>query len=377
MATIKSKQLQEAFKKVRKVGRAEEPVTIDGCSFVFQSLSGAEYDAALNDISELEGAEYAHGYQLEQVCRSIVEIEGHSLRDADFIEDDVPVGDYVLSASVPTESKANKAREALKGLGIQLTVVPPSGEEERTVVLERHAWVRKLISSWSQEAMLVAFRKVGDAISLGEAKAKEGVEFRLPDESDEDKFRRLLGEAKALEADLPPDLVNKALEDMGYLHKSTPEELEEVAQRAREFSEQQKQNREEPEPEPPSPAAPGAAVPSTQALVDQMRTRTPLNQAIEAPPVSVEPREPVPSQLQPVAVPRQFQQFTSTPAQQRAQQLAQLEGVDQPPTTQPFQMHETTELAKKQQGLDPKGVVSIIDQRPVAGLNPKFRRPPS
>ncbi len=394
MATLKSKKLQEALKKARNVGRAEEPVIVDGCSLVLRSLAPKDYESIVGETEELEGIEYFQSYQMGHVCRSIVEIEGVDLRDVDFIEDDVPSGHYVINATC-SKQKAEEAKEALAGLGINLTMVPPDGSEgERTVLVERHEWVRERASSWSQEAIAVLYRKFSDVVKEGERRAREKVEFRVSDETDEDKFRRLLGEMKEASGLLPQDLTQKILEDAGYMPKSTPAELEEVTRRAREFAIEQAQLKKEVVAAAAAPAAPLVVQPPVaqpvvraeplpevlaappqdlqQELMERLRNRVPMNRTPMQAPV------PVTSQSQaPAGVPPQIQ---SAMAESRAAQIAALEGnldpqlVAHEPQGFPPQ-RETPELSRNIQKIDGKGVKTLIDQRQTGGLNPRFRRP--
>lgn len=379
MATLKSKKLQQALQKAKNVGRAEEAVVIDGCSIVLQSLAPASYEAILQEVSELDGAEHVYAYQLGHVCRSIVEIEGVSLRDVEFVEDDVPVGVYLLSATVDNEAKATKAREALAELGISATLVPPDGEDGTKAVLrERHEWVRQQVATWSQEALAVAWRKYADVVVTGEQRAKEKVEFRTPDETDEDKFRRLLSEARELEQGLPPDLATKALDDLGYMHKSTPEELAEVARRTKEWADEQAAKKAAPAPVPepmPQPVA---------DPVELMRTRAPLNQMpVQAPAPSPPPMAP--AQHMPAMVPQQLRQSQQTSeVESRASQIAALESEVDPSLferqntyLQPTLPREVPEISKPRQVVDGAGVKGILDRPPVAGINPRFRKPSS
>src|ERR1700744_3789741 len=148
MATLKAKRLQEALQKARNVGRVEEAVTIDDCAMVLQNLAPEDYNLIVQETADLEGAEYLHAYQIAHVSRSVVEIEGVDLRDVQFIEDDVPTGNYLLSAVVSNEAKATKAHAALLELGIQLTVEPPDENgETKTVKLEKSEWMRQRVSS--------------------------------------------------------------------------------------------------------------------------------------------------------------------------------------------------------------------------------------
>jgi hypothetical protein len=391
MATIKSKKLQEALKKARNVGRVEEPVTVDGYTLVLQNLTHKDYESIVDETTELENLEYYHAYQMGHVCRSIVEMDGVDLREVDFIEEDVPSGQYLLNATC-SKSRAEEARESLSKLGIQLNVIPPDPSEGmRTSLVERHEWIRQRASSWSREAIGVLYRKFADVVAEGERRAREKVEFRVPDETEEDKFRRLLGELKEVAGQLPADLTKNIMEEAGYMPKSTPAELEEVARRAREFAVEQARLKEEvaapPQAEtPPPPAPPIFTVPSEpppapsqeaqpspnlqQELMERLRNRVPMNRA----PMQA----PVPSSaIAPAGVPPQIHSAVS---ESRAAQIAALEGdVDAgfgtPEQAYVFQK-ETPELSRNVPQLDGTGVKGILDRPPVVGINPRFQRRP-
>jgi hypothetical protein len=375
MATLK-KKVQQALRKAKNVGRHEEAVNIDGCSIVLQSLPAASFDAVLQECVDLDGSEYAHSYQIGHVCRSIVEIESVDLRDIQFIEDDVPVGAFLVNAVVASEAKAQKAREMLKELGIDLTVAPPEEGDSRTVLVERHEWVRQRVSTWSQEAVAVAFRKFTDVVMAGDAKAKEGIQFRTADESAEDKFRRLLAEAKEIEGALAPDLTQKILEEVGYLQKTSAEELEEVAKRAREFSKEQTTKEEEKS----SPSASPPESPDNTSDEDVsvlMRNRTRLNQQAMNVPV---PSQEVP-QAQPARVPPQI--VNATNLSPKAKEIAALEGGVDPSLLEHLERgtplpnrNEIAELSKPTPGINQEALGSILEKPPVVGLNPKFHRRP-
>ncbi len=389
MATLKSKKLQEALKKARNLGRAEEAVTVDECSLVLRSLTPKDYEDSGRETEELDGIEFYQAYQMSHVCRSIVEIEGVDLRDVDFIEEDVPSGQYLLNAACG-KGKAEEAQKALAGLGITLTVVPPDASEGmRTTLVERHEWVRQRAASWSREAIGVLYRKFMDVVAEGDRRAREKVEFRTPDETDEDKFRRLLGELKELSAQIPQDLSKRIMEDAGYMAKATQAELDEVDRRAREFAAEQAQLKEE-EAQPPQAApapftpprvelqeeplpSPPPAPPQQDLqheLMERLRNRVPMNRtAMQA---------PVPSSVA-AGVPQQIQSAIAESG--RANQIAALEGnldpnlVAHEPQPYPTQ-REVPELSRNIPQVDGKGVKGIIDRPPSVGINPRFQRRP-
>src|SRR5690349_14630212 len=110
MASFKAKKLNAALSKAKKVGRAELPVTIDGCPFVLQNLTPKDYEEIIAEIEGLEDAEYAHAYQVGHVCRSICEIDGIDLRDVKYVEDEVPAGVYLINALVKTADRAKEVQ---------------------------------------------------------------------------------------------------------------------------------------------------------------------------------------------------------------------------------------------------------------------------
>ena len=368
MANINSKKLREALAKAKKVGRAEEPVVIDGCSLVLQSLEPSAYEAIHEETREVDEQAYIYAFQIGHICRSIVELEGVDLRDVEFVEDEVPQGAYLVNAAL-SKTKAAEAKELLKSHGIDLTVVPPDGAEgTRQVTIEKAEWLRKIVSTWSREAINISFRKFADVVVEGEKRAKESVEFKVKDEKDEDKYRRLLIEAKELESELPTELVQKILSDSGYLQKSTPEELAEVARRAKEFEEEQEVKKQEEAADnddgPSSDPPPSKGLAEAQAL---MKNRVPLNQApSEAPPPPVQRQAPVPQQLLDAA------SSSNTRTSQIAALETEFDGVPLPPVAN--SEVPVVELSKPAPKLDGPGIKSIIDRPPTAGINPRFRR---
>jgi len=400
MATLKAKRLQGALQKARNVGRVEEAVTIDGCALVLQNLAPEDYDLITQETADLDGAEYLHAYQIAHVSRSVVEIEGVDLRDVQFVEDDVPTGAYLLSATVSNEVKANKARDVLAEVGIKLTVEPPEeGGEVKTVKLEKAEWMRQRVASWGREALLVAYRKYAELVVKAEVKAKEGVKFQMLDESAEEKFRRLLAEAKELESDLPDDMIRKILDDVGYSPLSTEAELDQIKENARVFAEQQAarvqaaeqaQEQEEeallealplregralpPELQPDPEVAMRAAGSSRQAAAELMKSRQPMNQGGFTAPV------PVVSKSDSVRAPSQIRDAATTVASDRATEIAALEAQLDPSLLGAVEEQRVAQLTKgvaelnrPQAAVDGKGVKTILNQPPTVGLNPKYR----
>lgn len=380
MATLNAKKLRQALRKAQNVGKTEESVTIDGCALVLQNLSPGDYNQILEEIDGLEGAEYMHALQMGHICRAVVEIEGVDLREVKFVEDDVPAGEWLLTAVFRTEATGRKAVALLKEADIQATLVEPGTEQQQN--MERHEWVRLQMSSWGREAMNVAWRKFADVVAASEEKAKQGVTFNRADESIEDKYRRLLREAKELEEDLPPDLVQKMADDVGYLLKSTEEEREAAAERVREFRKQQQQQSAEEEPaEEPTEEPP----PPRQDPHVLMQNRQPLNRTpIHAP--TPPPSEAVPQAGPPVKVPQaireaavNLQQRTSARAAEIAameeQSLAELQVTDSQQPVAAVSGGTVPELSQPAKPIDGKGVLSIIERPATGGINPRYNPP--
>lgn len=369
MTALQAKRVRGALKKAQNVGRAEESVTIDGCTIVLQSMPSSSYDAILKETEDLEGSEYLHEYQNGYLCRAIVEIEGVDLRNVDFIEDEVPDGSYTLSASVHTESKAQKARDELSKLGIDLVIVPPDGSEsERKVLVERHEWLRKIIRTWSQEAVAVAWRKYADVVVSGEARAKDRVEFKTPDETPEDKFRRLLSEAKNLETELPVDMLNAVLAEFGYFQKTSTAELDQANQRLKAVAQTQigpspeplqdkvlETPREEPQVEAIETPRSVPPILTAEDLAQRVKSRVPLNRVV------VDAPTPQSAGIRPNS---------------RTAQIAEVEGLDlsDPSLVEgPIDrnMIEVAEVSKRVP-IDGKEARRIIDAPPAVGINPRF-----
>lgn len=364
MATFKAKKFRDALKKAKNVGRAEDSVTIDGCTIVLQSLTPEMHDAIRAETEDAEDGIFNLGFQLATVCRSVVEIEGQDLRNVDIVEDDVPAGDYVLTLSIPNEGKATALRDHLKSQGIEVNFISPTASgDERTILMERHEWIRRQLSTWSREAVNVAFRKSLDVLAMGEARANQDVKFTYVGETNEEKYRRLLSELKEIEGSLPEDLVTNTLGEVGYLLKTSTDELQRVAEELGSIEEQQPTMTQRPvkteftvASEPPAPIQ----ISSNPEPVDPLlRDRVPMNQ---------------PAQPAPVRVPAQLR--NEPMSELRAARLAEMEGVEELyKNAQSFQ--EPTVLDHNQPGINGAEVAAIIDQPPPGGINPKFYRRPN
>jgi hypothetical protein len=331
MSIIAAKKLHEALAKARNVGLVEEPFTIEDCDLVLRNLRLDEYSAAIQDCTGLEGTDYMNTYQTAHIARAIIEVNGVDLRDVEYVE---------VEEEDPKNNRTKKVR------------------------LELHKYLHDhLLNTWGKEAIFIAYRKFGDVVELAERKAKAGITFIVPDETDEEKYRRLLLEAKELEGVLPGSLVDSILSDSGFVRKTSQEELQRVEERASQFardleiSEPETELDPEPEPEELPPAPPPAP---SRRPVDPHAT---LQQAI----ANRRSTEPAPApQPRPTAPPPEEPKPSS-----RAVEYAQLE--EEAFNLHPESATEVVEVKPKPQ-VDPKSLV--VDPPVSAGINPRFRPPP-
>lgn len=347
MSAVSAKDLLASLGRARDMGLVEEAFDLCGHSLVVRNLRPLEIEAVLYACKGMEDLSYVHAYQREHIARGICEIDGFDLREVEFIDDEEPD--------------------------------PKRQGQMRKVRVERHKWIAaNLIATWSSEAVLSAYRKIGDCTMRAEKLSKEGITFLADDESNEDKYRKLLGEIKELEEDMPPTLIDRTLEEFGYARRSTLEELKAADERLNRLREEESNSeaspeappepepQPEPEPEPPSPVA--------QAK-DIMAKRKPLNQE-EAPPPELPRQAPV-VPVQPVIPAR-------APVSSRAAQLAALEADadmmglmgEQAPPQGVQRPTEVAELTANRPRVDPQQVAGLIDPPPPAGINPRFRPPP-
>jgi hypothetical protein len=371
MTTLQASRIREALQQAQQVGRVEEAVTIDGCPLVLQNLTSDDYNAISSEVEGLEDVEYLHAFQAAQVCRAIVEIGDQDLRSVDFVEEEVPSGRCVLQVTLP-KAKAEDLLKQARGLGGEGAIIPDG--ETKVVKMERHEWIRHyILSGWGREALTVAWRKFTE-----EERVKEGVQFKVPEESSEERYRRLLGELKEVEEDLPSELTAKILDEVGYLSKSSREELEAVEDKLRKIVSQQPEKAEAEAEEQPQPQ------PQQEDPQVLMRRRQPLNRQAVVPPV---PQAQVAPQSKPadkVPVPEQLREVAqaNTSKLSRSAQIAALEGTVDPSLEQDLQAvpvplrTEVAELSKNLTEIDRQEAARITDQPPVVGINPRFKRRP-
>jgi hypothetical protein len=349
MGTISEKKIESALAKARNLGIVEEDFTIEDCAVVLRNLRPEEYAVILKECEECEGGDYVTAYQKGHISRALVEVNGVDLRETDFVE---------------------------------VEEVDPKTGATRQVSLELHSYLeRNLISSWSKEAVFTAYRKFGDVVLKAEKKAKEGIKFEIPDETPEEKFRRILGELKEAEEDVPSLLLDRILEDAGYMRKSTAEEVKSAMDRANALAREQiaKEKAQEQVPEqevsaPPTPPRPSIAE-------ELMRKRQPLNrQPVELPVDPHQVIQQVAEQSAPPAAPILPAIIPAKPdpaASHRAQQIAAMEGgldlIEGGPSVPPVSA-EVAELRERPK-MDPEAFSKGIDQPPLVGINPRYRPP--
>lgn len=371
MGITSAKKLEESLAKAKGVGLVEETFIIGDVEVTLRNLRPDEYEVALEECADLEELTYLNKFQESHVCRAIQELNGVSLRDIDFVECEEP--------------DPNK-----KG-------------QLRPIKRERHEWLRRhVLRTWSREAMYTAYRKFTDVVTLAEKKAKENVTFLTPDENAEEQFRRLVGELKELENDVPPALVTAILQEYGYTHYTQTSDREALEGLDRLASERPEGGTPDDgsspsEDPPPSPSAPPSAPETPVAkqvqAAELLRKRVPLNQQVESAPEPA-PEPPAATAQMPVAVqPPPMPVMSKRSAEFLAQEALYDEelraaipvGVVPPgaesgvapellPQGRPAS-REVAEIRPKQEHTDPRALAGIIERPPTGGLNPKFRRP--
>jgi hypothetical protein len=347
MGTISAKKLNEALSRAKNVGLVEESFIIDGCDLTLRNLRPDEYAATLQDCQGLEDVSYLNAYQRGHIARSIIAINGVDFHETEFVE--VEEDD------------------------------PKKPGQIKLVKLELHNYLsRYILGTWSKESIYTAYRKFGDVLELAERKAKAGIDFVIPEETEAEKYRRLLIEAKEVESNIPDTLLDKILDDMGFLRKSTAADLKAAMEKTDQLAREQAEK--EPEPAVEKEAEPAQeAAPPVQASVD---SRLVMNQ-----PVGAKPVDPHQTLQQAIAARQAGAQAPQTAPQpeptaaSRSAKIAALEadagdlslsGGVEPGMNREMEVIEL----KKLERIDPKIVGQIVDQAPVSGINPRFRPPP-
>lgn len=406
--TIQAGALRAALKKAQSVGRVEEEVIIDDCQLVLQSLTPEEYVAINAETEGLEDLEYFNGFIAAHVSRAVCEIDGQDLRGVEFIEDAAPPGTLVWGV-FPSEDIAKQVKSEIEKAGGQARVVPAEASgQERMVRYERHDWLyQNVLSQWSREALNVGWRKFAEVLKVAEEKAKTGVDFRVPEETNEDQYRRLVNELQEIGSELPIELTNKILKDAGLITISSAEELQEATARLDQLAATQEAPQEPSQAEAPvepsqaqqaapaapqaAPAAPQASTPPTpEQLHEMMANRQPLNRRASG----ASPPRPQPTSQQ-VAVPareraqvpdqiRQAAMANTAAMSNRAAQIAAIEGAVDPSIQVPagggqlpvVAPEDVPILEAKTKPIEGSQVAAITEQPPPIGINPRFKPPP-
>lgn len=370
MGTLSARNLRDALQKAKGVGLVEERFTVGDCEIVVRSLRPDEYEAILAECKTLEEVAYLNAFQIGHISRAIVELNGVDFRDVQFVDDEEPD--------------------------------PKKPGQTKSVKLELHKWLEKnVVSTWGKEIIHTTFLKVGDAVELAERQSKVGIVFLTPDETGEEKLRRLVGEVMELREELPTLIIDRVLDEHGLMFKTAAEEAKRVMEAADALAREQlaKQKAEEaakapPVEEPPTKEPPAKEPPVEVQAPDPMQGRQPLNQMpvdLRQAPAKV-PSQTVPATRQqpspppPDATPSHAIQgppITGSAAVRSAQMAAleaeadttgviatPPEGFD--PASRPA---EVPILERRLEPTDPKAVRTIIDQPPRVGLNPHFRQP--
>lgn len=349
MRTLSAKKL--SLEKARGLGLYTEVVAIGDCELTLRNLRPDEYEAALADCDGQEEMGYLNAFQKTHVCRAIIGVNGTDLSDVNFIEDE--------EEQVDPKTKQTK-------------VV--------TVKYERHTWIlKKIVDTWGKEALYVAYRKFGDVVAEAEKKAREGIEFRVAEESAEEKYRRLLGDMKEIEDEVPPELVDRILEEAGLSRKTSQEQAKAIEDRLTAA-------KEEPAPEAPASALPSveaASVPTgpttapTRDPVALMRQRVPMNQAPQAqqpqqPPAAIYVQQPqAPQAPQPTIVytPPPVQQVQQPQYAQQQPQYAQPEAVQ---VSHPSMAQDGMPRREQPQGSVPQAASFVPTSAPTVGRAAKI-----
>lgn len=317
MTTLKASSLKGLLEKARQVGIIEEVVTVQGHNMVLRNLRPEEYTELYEELQAFVNnePEYWHSSHIEHVSRSLVEIDGEDFREVQFIEVE---------------------REDPQNPGTLVSVNVP-----------RHEWIRdNLVSQWSREVIFVLFRKFMDVAAEADKVSREGVVFKVADETDEEKFRRLLAEALESGSDVPDDMKEAILQEHGLLLATSAEELERANEEAKRFLEEQRKQAQATEEsatedvaaeepwEPTAATTEAVNVPEQirQALTQEdpeelMAARQPLNRTpIRAPvPQPAEGRVKVANKRPPVPPMQQVSSAVNSRAAQRAAEFAALE----------------------------------------------------
>ena len=365
MGTLNARNLTQALSQARNIGLVEEPFELEGISLTVRNLRPEQYDSIFKECQGLSDVEYLNAWQMAHVCRAICEINGIDFRDTSFVEEEEPD--------------------------------PKRPNQTRTIKVELHTWLQKnLLSGWSREVIYTCYRKVADAIESGERRAKEGVNFKIVDETAEDKFRRLIVEMKEIEEDVPEKVLDGILRDHGYIRRSTVDEVNRVESKLAALASDTPQVADSPKPAEPEvqeavkleaapveerqtiAPEPPSGLPSAERIAELLRSRrAQTQQAVpQAAPVYEQPIQPTKVEVPPMAA---APLPIASPPQGRSAELASIEGDvgDLPHGATNLQPQTQTPEVVLGGGtrLNPEVAKTIVDTPPVGGINPRFRPP--
>lgn len=347
MASISARKLQDSLARAREIGIVEQDVEIEGTKIILRNLRPDQYEAAMAECKETTDLEYLNNFQKSHISRAIAEVNDVNLRKVDFIE---------------------------------VEEQDPKTGKERVVKVETHAYLRQnLIDHWPKEVVFIVYRKFMDAVAEAERKSSEKVTFITPDETAEEKIRRLVIEVKELEGNIPDQVFDNILADSGLMRKLSLEagrSIEEILSKAKEVADKTTtvgDTQKEP-PAPQSEVAPPYVVPTVD-VEQRLKERVPMNR--QAAPVQVQV-EQVPRPPTPVSAPFSA---VAPAAASRAAQIAAMEDIDPSlsaiqqavpgGTLRPSQIPILT--GQQSDRIDTAKVVGSVDRPPKPGLNPLFR----
>ena len=375
MGILSARSLTQALSQARNVGLVEEPFVLGDISLVVRNLRPEQYDSIFKECQGLSDVEYLNAWQLGHVSRAICELNGIDLRDTTFVEDEEPD--------------------------------PKKPNQTRVVKHETHTWLQKnILATWGREAIFISYRKVADAIEAAEKKAQEGVTFKVADEDVEERARRLIGEFKEIESEVPPRILETILAENGLARQSTQEEFDAADAKLAEIKPEEgapaqseapvEGSSEPPAAEPPAAEPPAAEPPAAdqrkaagpptpERMAQLLRNRVPMNQQPEILETSLsthasqEAQQTVVAYRPPMTPPPQaVSQSTLSGRSVDAAALEMTGLVGEVPAgavnLQPQDTIPEVRLGSTQR-VDPAGVQTILDQPPVGGINPRYRPP--
>ncbi len=384
---LSAQKISAALDRAKNICIIEEVIEIAGNRLVVRNLRPADYEN-INKATEgaTHEAELLYAWQKAHICYALVEVNGIDLRGVDFVE----------------------VEEADKD------------GQRKTVKLEVPTYLRDhLVSTWSKEAVYTVFRKIGDAVARAESASSENIKFLVPEEGPEEKYRRLVSEMRDIEDEVPPALVDKILDEHGFMKKSTAAEIKAAMEKDSQagWEEVQRQKREAETAASPllielcesttvSPLNPRSSIRcdlgkghTGSHAASNLTWQDPQKSEIEytrpdgshpssdrritptGTPESFEKRVPLSQMIVDMPQPPAVQPATVPATRKRAEEIAALEEeVEGSRMIEQHQIPGAAELpehipmlTKKQERINPQETARAIDRPPSVGLNPKFR----